>query len=366
MRYSKAFLMMARFSTIILVGVLAIMADVIAFADTGASLPKTKRFSYEGHIFFNATNSATQGEKYLLNQQLSNIKLGSELWLTDWNKMKGLLIFNTLPTPVAPQLYFEQLYDEFKIRPSNAYIEVGKKWLNFGSYKNDLIYKPLTKALGQTSETTLVLGYDNFHYVNVSFFEPFSRIQFSSLPLYYNVNIGAHNNNFDVGGSYLYSFAESQLLQYNKGFGGFLAQPLKNRVPGLASYFNIKYKKFNTYISYVAAIRPFALEDLSYNFKRATPKAFSIQSGYDFQIKSIPSKFIGFYDHSFQALALRVPQQRAGVGLSLFPSRYLSLQFQYFKDFGYGDYAIAGGLNHFVSGRHITVNNFALQAILNF
>ena len=72
------------------VAVLLISFD--SFAKDPVSKGKTKRFSYEGHLFFNATNSAVRGEKYLLNQQLSNVKLGSELLLNDWSKMKGLLI----------------------------------------------------------------------------------------------------------------------------------------------------------------------------------------------------------------------------------------------------------------------------------
>lgn len=68
----------------------------LAFADAGDSLFKNEKLTYDGHLFFNAANSAIQGEKYLLNQQLSNIKMGSELQVTDWNKMKGLLIYNTL------------------------------------------------------------------------------------------------------------------------------------------------------------------------------------------------------------------------------------------------------------------------------
>ncbi|WP_420911421.1 LbtU family siderophore porin [Legionella norrlandica] len=342
------------------------ISNILVFANTGNTLFKSEKFTYDGHIFFNATNSAIQGEKYLLNQQLSNIKLGSELHVTDWNKIKGLLIFNTLPTPVAPQLYLEQFYDEFQIPSSNAFFSIGKKWLTFGSYKSDLIYKPLTKALGQTNEVTAVFGYDSSFYTNASFFEPYSRVKSSSLPLYYNLNTGLHNETVDVGASYLYSLADSQLFQYNKGFGGFLSHSLKTRVPGFATYLNVKHKKTSTYLTYVSAVSPFAIEDLSYNNKRALPKAFSVQSSYDINTKKIPIKITGFYDYSFQALALGLPEQRIGVGLSANPSPYLSIQFQYSKDYGYGNNAIATGLNHFVSGRNIKTNNFALQAVLNF
>ncbi|HEL8629160.1 TPA: siderophore legiobactin import outer membrane protein LbtU, partial [Legionella pneumophila] len=262
----------------------------LAFADAGDSLFKNEKLTYDGHLFFNAANSAIQGEKYLLNQQLSNIKMGSELQVTDWNKMKGLLIYNTLPTPVAPQFYFEQFYDELQIEPSNIFLAFGKKWLTFGNYKSDLIYKPLTKALGQTNEVTAIIGYDSLYYANASFFKPYSRINTSSLPLYYNLNTGVHNQSMDAGVSYLYSLAESQLFQYNKGFGGLLSQSLKTRVPGFATYFNLKYKKTSTYLTYVTAITPFALEDMSYNNRRASPKALSIQNSYDANIKKFSFK----------------------------------------------------------------------------
>ncbi|HHT9995392.1 TPA: siderophore legiobactin import outer membrane protein LbtU [Legionella pneumophila] len=352
--------------TIIILGILMLNVTGLAFADAGDSLFKNEKLTYDGHLFFNATNSAIQGEKYLLNQQLSNIKMGSELQVTDWNKMKGLLIYNTLPTLVAPQLYFEQFYDELQVESSNIFFAFGKKWLTFGNYKSDLIYKPLTKALGQTNEVAAIIGYDSLYYANASFFKPYSRISTSSLPLYYNLNTGVHNQSMDAGVSYLYSLAESQLFQYNKGFGGLLSQSLKTRVPGFATYFNLKYKKTSTYLTYVTAIVPFALEDMSYNNRRASPKALSIQNSYDVNIKKFSFKIIGFYDYTFQALALGIPKQRLGLGLSATPFPYLGIQFQYSRDYSYGNNAIASGINHFVNGRNTKMNNLALQTILNF
>ncbi len=357
---------MVRFIAKITVSSLSVILSMITYANPISDLYKNKKLTYEGHIFFNATNSATQGERYLLNQQLSNIKLGSELKLTDWNTLKALIIYNTLPTPINPSLYFEQLYDKFIIESSHLFIDVGRKWLPFGTYKNDLIYKPLTKALGQTNEVTTVIGYDSTFYTNVSLFEPYSRIKNSSLPLYYNLNMGVHDKRYDIGASYLRSFADAQLFQYNKGFGGFLSRSLKSDVPGFATYINLQHKKWTAYITFVEALRTFAIEDLSYNKRGARPKAFSIQTGYDLYFKNTPVKVTGFYDYSFQSLALRLPKRRAGIGFSVNPVSYLSLQFQYFKDYGYPVHTFATGLNRFVRGNPLKVNNFALQAIVNF
>ncbi|WP_454783902.1 LbtU family siderophore porin [Legionella sp. WA2024007413] len=335
------------------------------FAQSALFQMHPKRFSYEGHIYFNATNSAVQGERYLLNQQLSNIKLGSEIQMNDWTKVKGLLIYNTLPTPINPQFYFDQLYNEFKNPHSHWYLEGGKKWIAFGNYKNELIYKPLTKALGQTNELVAAMGYDSEYYMNVSLFSPYTRVHSSNLP-YYNLNIGTHKKNYDIGGSYLHSLAESQLFQYNKGFGGFLRRTIRSKVPGFAAYINLNYKKMGAYLTYVTALQSFQNSELSYNNEGAKPQAFSIQSTYDVRIKKMPGKLIGFYDYSYEALALRIPKQRIGVGLSAYPKDYLTVQFQYFKDYEYSSKDEASGLNKTIWGTSAKVNTLALQLILNF
>lgn len=345
------------------VAILLISFD--SFAKDPVSKGTTKRFSYEGHLFFNATNSAVRGEKYLLNQQLSNVKLGSELLLNDWNKIKGLLIYNTLPTPINPQVYIDQLYNQFKKPGSNLYFDGGKKWLSFGSYKTDLIYKPLTKALGQTNELAAVLGYDNHYYANLSLFTPYSKIASNSLP-FYNLNLGTHKEHYDIGGSYLYSLAESQLFQYNKGFGGFLEQTIHSKAPGFAAYANLNYQKTGLYLTYVTALHPFQTAELSFDGAGAKPHAFSLQATYDVMIKKIPAKLIGLYDYSYEALALRIPKQRIGLGLAAYPKKYLTLQFQYFKDYEYAIKDSASGLNKPVFGSSAKVNTFALQLVVNF
>lgn len=325
------------------------------------------KFSYHGHVYFNASHSGVAGEKYLLNQQISNVKLYSDYQLFSDSKLHTLLIYNSAPNPILPRLYFEQAYlDVHHSLPTHMNIELGKKWVAFGSYKNDLIYKPLTKALGQTNAYTMVLGYDDYHYANFSLYQPHSKIQSSTLPVYYNVNAGVHNEILDLGVSYIYSLADSQLFQYNKGFGGYLGKSVSGHVPGKAAYINFKHNHFNTNVTYVSAVNEFQMNELSYQNKPAKPAAFSVQSGYEFNIKDIRYKVIGFYDKSYQALALKLPEQRAGAGLNLYPNRWLDVQFQYSKDYSYPTNAVSSGLNKNVKGNSGITNTLALQLIFNF
>ncbi|KTC98431.1 LbtU family siderophore porin [Legionella erythra] len=328
---------------------------------------ENERFSYQGHVFFNVSDSALAGERYLLNQQLSNVKLESDLALWEQSGVKGLLIYNTLPTPVTPQLYFEQLYVGLH-EPSMAsfYFEAGRKWLPFGRYKNDLIYKPLTKAMGQTNEDALVMTYDNRFYGSVSLYAPHSHIRSSPLDYYYGVNTGWHEDEYDMGLSYLYSLAESQLFQYNKGFGGYLFTPINSHVPGGAAYVNWHDQRYSIYLTFISALRRFNLNELAYQNKGASPRAISVQSSYAFQWRAMQAKATVFYDQSVQALALQLPEKRVGIGLSVYPRPYLTLQLQYFKDINYPQAVVASGLNRQVRGYQGNRDTFALQAIVNF
>lgn len=325
------------------------------------------KLTYQGHLYFNATKSGLQGEKYLLNQQISNLKLFLQQRLSPWGELKALAIYNKLPTPLTPRFYFEQFYLTFKSpQETKWYLEMGRKWVPFGSYQNDLIYKPLTKALGQTNEYTFIVGYHHCYNLSISLFSPHSRIQSSSLPAYYNINTGIHHDGYDLGISYLYSIADSQLFQFNKGFGGFLYKKIDSRVSGLAGYLNLRYQKFNTYLTYVSAVNAFKTYEVSYQNKGAIPKALSIQNGYEFNLQHKPAKIIIFYDHSFQALALKLPQKRFGAGFNIYPMSYLDVQFQAFKDYSYPKNVVASGLNKKVLGNSKIANTFALQLVFNF
>lgn len=322
-------------------------------------------FEYRGQIFFNVTDTNTQGESYLLNQQFSNIKLTTDYQLNDTINFHGLFIYNHFPTPIISRFYIEQAY--FTLTKHAAWkTQIGKKWVPFGNYKNALIYKPLTKALGQTNDEMITFGYGDIYYANFTLFYPRSKIKSSSLPAYYNLNLGLKNKTYDVGASYIYSIADSQLLQYNKGFGGFVNKDISSQVPGIAAYVNLQYKNFNTYATIVSAIHAFHSYEMSYQNRGAKPKAISLQSVYSFQIKGISFQGIVFGDYTHEALALRLPEKRIGIGLNMFPHKYLDIQFQYFKDYLYAKNTQGAGLGNSVKGNGNMNNTFALQFVVNF
>jgi hypothetical protein len=145
-----------------------------------------------------------------------------------------------------------------------------------------------------------------------------------------------------------------------------LFQSIESHVLGIAAYSNIKYKRFNTYLSYVSALTKFKSNELSYQGSGAIPTAMSIQSGYEFSLQNIPFKIIGFYDRTFQALALQLPEERIGIGLNIYLHRYVDVQFQYSKDYSYRTEITATGLNKRVNGSSTPANTLALQLVLNF
>lgn len=328
------------------------------------------RVTFYGRIYFNATRSGIQGEQYLLNQQLSNIKLYSNAKLTNNRTIHAVFIYNTVPTPINPLFYFDELFLELKDTESPWSTEIGRKWVPFGSYKNDLIYKPLTKALGQTNEYGVILAWENHYYAKMALFGPHTKIISSRFPFYYAINLGvkqkAEHAIYDIGISYLYSLAESQLFQYNKGFGGFLNKHIHSHVNGIATYINVQHGQWNTNLSYVTAINRFNRNEFSFDQSGARPTAISIQQGYKSQLRNTPYHIIGFYDYTFESLGLRLPKRRVGLGLNLFPHPYLDLQFQYAKDFNYTSHDVSIGLGKVIKGNSTITNTVAMQLVVNF
>jgi hypothetical protein len=152
-----------------------ILFSVLATNLNAATTNITKRFEYDGRIYFNATHSGMHGEDYLLNEQLSNVKLNSHFNLSEQVKLRALFTYNTIPVP-------------------------------------------------------------------------------------------------------------SKSLTLNKA---------------------------------------------------ASLATLNLQSGYKFKIKNLPAEMIGFYEHSYQSLVLKLPKKKIGVGLNLSLSRYVNIQFQYFTTYKY-------------------------------
>jgi hypothetical protein len=325
-----------------------------------------KKVNFYGYLYLNATHAGFQGERYLLNQQLSSIQLGLDWEMVRWSKLHAVFVYNPWPNPLYPTFYFDELYNQFSWQEF-WYSKIGRQWVPFGNYRSDLIYKPLAKALGQTNEDAILFGYDRqLLYANISIFSPHTPINNSLSPLFYNLNTGFKNDSYDIGISYLHSIAETQLFRYNKGFGGFMGEKIKSHVPGIASYINYNFKKVNINLSFVSALKKFNPEDLSFNHQGAKPAAISLQSGYQFNIQYLPAKIMSFIDLSSESLGLEIPEKRAGLGLNLYPYKYLDLQFQWFKDYAYSDDSIATGLNKTVHSNAKVYNTFALQVLLHF
>lgn len=318
----------------------------------------------KGFIYFSATEPANHVENYLLNQQLSSMQLNMDWTPTTMTKVHSVFIYNPTLTPIYPTFYFEELYGELKKAP-NGYIDIGRKWVPFGNYRNDLVYKPLTKALGQTNEDAIQIGVNNQYYASLSVFKPHTEITTQNVPISYALNLGIQKDSYDTGVSYLNSIAETQLFRYNKGFDGFIDSTIDSQVPGLASYWNWKYKKINANLTYVTALTAFDKKDFSYDNHGGQPSALSFQSGYEFDTRFCPAKIIGFYDQSFEALALKLPKERAGLGLNLYPIKYVDVQFELYKDYSYANNKTSSGLNTEVRGSGDISNTIALQVVLH-
>lgn len=220
------------------------------------------------------------------------------------------------------------------------YLGLGKNSILFGLGEGELAYKPL-RMRGGMRERTLIASYQRDYYARFSLFHLRAMNTFIASPTYYNANIGFHRMNrtisYDIGTSYLYSIMESPIFQNSS-----LARSSKgstwmtNRhIPAYTSYANFRYKKLNTYVSYLSATGTMDKSKVRPQQSDAIPKAIRFLSSYDIKIREMPCTLIGFYDHSYQAFIVHLPERRVGFGLNIHPTRRTSVQLQYSRDFNY-------------------------------
>lgn len=240
------------------------------------------------------------------------------------------------------------------------YLTAGQMYVPFGNYSSWIVSNPLTKVLGRTNTRAIELGFDS---QKTGFFA--STYVFDGAANSNNSNGGTLNTwgansgyNFkmgkydgSVGLGFINDISSSQgMQQTGSGFNtfqGFSAssatESLKHYVPGVDINASISRGPFYLLGEGVGATRSYDSSDLQYNGAGADPKAVHFEAGYNFKWFDKKSIFSVAYDHSWQGLALGLPQDSyiAAFNMSIWKNTVESLEFRH--DVNYPSSDTAGG-----------------------
>lgn len=245
---------------------------------------------------------------------------------------------------------------------SPIYASMGQMYVPFTFDNNLMVTDTLVKTIGKTKAQPLILGFTDVYGVYGSIYT-FKGDSYESNPDMINqfgVDLGykhvTNKSYLDVGAGYINNMADSEGMQSTPGsdintFNGFGDNyKLKERVHGIDGHFLLglgekpKWSMYNpwTFIAeYVGATNSFDQEDLSFNGNGAKPQAVDAQVAYNFLVLDKPSFVAVGADHSWDSLALNLPEQSyfLAVGSNIFKDTLTRLEYRHDINYDSGDTA---------------------------
>jgi hypothetical protein len=236
------------------------------------------------------------------------------------------------------------------------YFSLGQMYVPFGRYSTSMLTTPVTVALGQTNTRAALLGasLEGF-FVSVYAFRGDSNIESNHINQWgFNGGYKFTYKDFKVelGGGGIGNLADSGGMQLTgnsatnefSGFGESVkTEKLDHRVPGYDLHCEIDYGQFGIDTEYISATRHFAFEDMFFNSHGAKPTAFHLEANYRFSVLERPTSFALAYEHTSEALALRLPKDSlvATVNTSIWKNTIESIEYRYDQNYDATD--VSGG-----------------------
>ncbi len=259
----------------------------------------------------------------------------------------------------------------FSVSP--FYMTVGQRYLPFGHYNSFMISSPLDDTMFQLLERSILWGYTSQNttavikpYATTFIFKDDTNAGGGGDNVNnMGVNLGVFltvspNISGEVGVSGVANVADGNGFQRTglTTFPGFSisdittasntsvnGEDLSRKVPGFNAYGSIGTSDIMLIGEYTGATSSFAADNLTYNGHGAKPSAMHTEAVYLFNLANFPSNVAVGYDHTWQALALNMPQQRYITALNMTFWRNTVTSFEVNRWINYAKGDIATGMD---------------------
>lgn len=350
-------------------------------AKEGITLPSTPALILSGKIESQVYGSKTYSGPNTSDINLTGAELLAAVHVNNW--VTGLLTFNYNDAPPSENggnqqrvsnssLSIDQAFATIgNLAISPFYATLGQRTIPFGHYSTYMVSDTMPKVLFKLLERSVLFGYDDEStgavrpYGNVFVFKDDTNAGGGGNNINnYGSNLGlrfksANGVKSDVGVSGVANVADSNGMQSTglstfQGFGYNITQAngnvvngedLDRRVPGFNAYAEVANDLLYWNAEFSGATSSFTADNLTYNNHGAKPSAVHTEAAYMFNLGNFPANVAIGYDHTWQALALNVPQQRyiMALNVSFIRNTILSLEFNRWINYAAGD--TATGMN---------------------
>ncbi|WP_456447273.1 LbtU family siderophore porin [Thiolapillus sp.] len=285
---------------------------------------------------------------------VSAVELGVDAQLNDWMNGHVLVLYEQDATD--PPEIDEAIITIANLEHSPWSLALGLQYVPFGNYDSHMVSDPLTLEIGETRVTAAQLGFvkGEFHALLYSF-KGDTDDGIRSVGINFGISREAR------GGSLGYTLEASWInnLANSNGLRDLIKHPghLEKQVDslGIAASLSLKHWKFIG--EYLGAVSDFDALDLSFNGHGARPQASNLEGAYHFYLFDKDVFAALAWQHSWEALALELPEDRylATLGMEIHPNVSLALEYAYDQDYS----PSAGG-----SGKNSNI--FTLQLAASF
>lgn len=247
------------------------------------------------------------------------------------------------------------------------YATVGREYVPFGHYVKNELTPAATTYLTETQATAADVGFvtpfynasnvygsfyilDGLHETNANYATNggTSPNRLANFGADLGINKKDQTFGYSAGVSYLQNMADiNTITNVITGFGMGscnVSGGYATNIPALSGYAGANYGPFNAEVDGVSALRNFSTADLGYvengTLMGALPAAINAKAGYNFSTLGHDSEVYFRYDHSWESVALALPQNQYLGAYNIDLAKNTSMEFQVMYN---DDYSTSNG-----------------------
>lgn len=293
---------------------------------------------------------------------LSTAEIDLDGMASDWANAFLSLDYDDSPPETGSRVSNSQLYLNRgfltigNLDSAPVYFSIGQMYASFGRYYSAMLTTPVTKSLARINDRLALFGYaEDGVYAQAYLFEGNDTSGSNDFARQNGANFGYQNSLFDAGVGYVSNIADSQGMQNTgdsnsnefQGFGVTSgANGLVHTVPAADGHAEIYLGDFTLIGEYIAATRPFATGDMTFNGHEADVRAAQAEVDYNMHWGKKPANVGISYGQTWESLALNLPEHSiaAMLNVSLWKNTVEGIEFRHDDNYSASDTATGHGL----------------------
>ncbi len=221
-----------------------------------------------------------------------------------------------------------------------AFMTLGRQYVPFGVFETSMVSDPLTLEIGETQETSVLLGFESsgvyggIYLFNGDIDEKSGDDHLENFGASVGYSFETGDLGLDFSASYISSLGDTD------GVSDVLPDDIEDYVDGISLSGVLGFKGFTLIGEYVTALDEFEPGEMAFKQSGAEPEAWNLELGYNFDVAGHDTTLAVACQGTDEALALELPETRymAAAGMGFFDNLiFVSLEYAYDEDYDESD-----------------------------